>query len=150
MEKTQYEYLSEDDQDLLKVAVDIMKNAYAPYSKFAVGSSIRTKSRKIYCGTNLENVSYGLTVCAEVAALSAANTNGDLAPETVAIVGGRVLPNGQVIAGKVVMPCGRCRQLITEAANLTGYDVRIIASNSNFSKILVCTIKELLPYEFSF
>lgn len=148
MENRAYQQLASEDQMLLQAAVAMLSNAYAPYSQFCVGATVRAKSGKIYQGTNLENASYGLTVCAEMAALSTANTAGDLPTETIAVVGGKVSSPGSVVVGEVITPCGRCRQLIAEVGQLAGENVRVLMGNSNLSEILVGTIRDLLPYAF--
>lgn len=137
--------INNDDLELLKIAQKVRLNAYAPYSNFLVGCAVKSKVGKIYVGTNMENASYGLTVCAEVAALSNANSENDFLITTVAIVGG--VRNFTV--GDIVMPCGRCRQLISEAADVSGVDIRVISANADLSMIRISTLKEILPFSFN-
>jgi cytidine deaminase len=86
-------------------AVTAMKNAYAPYSKFAVGAAALTTDGRIVSGCNVENASYGLTLCAECALVGNLHMTG----------GGRLRAFYCVDAdGSVLMPCGRCRQLLYE------------------------------------
>lgn len=132
------------DQELLFAASKARENAYAPYSKFAVGAALRTVDNHIFVGTNMENAAYGVTMCAEVGALTAATAAGKLSADTIAIVGGPV--DGR--AGEVVTPCGRCRQLIFEAADLYGNDTRVLAANGDLSRVQLFTIQELLPEAF--
>lgn len=145
MERLLFLELAKDDQKLLQAALEVMSQAYAPYSQFRVGAAVRAKSGTTYLGTNLENASYGLTVCAEMAALSVANTAGDLATEAIAVVGGQMTAQGEP---NIITPCGRCRQLLVEAGELAQEDVRVLAGNANLSQILVARISELLPYAF--
>ncbi|MFJ4265482.1 cytidine deaminase [Paenarthrobacter nicotinovorans] len=94
-----------DWQALETAAVQAMANAYAPYSKFPVGAAALTEDGRIVSGCNVENASYGLTLCAECALVGQLHMSG----------GGRIAAfycvDGQ---GNVLMPCGRCRQLLYE------------------------------------
>ncbi|MDD7835728.1 MULTISPECIES: cytidine deaminase [Paenarthrobacter] len=94
-----------DWQALEAAAVQAMANAYAPYSKFPVGAAALTEDGRIVSGCNVENASYGLTLCAECALVGQLHMSG----------GGRIAAfycvDGQ---GNVLMPCGRCRQLLYE------------------------------------
>jgi cytidine deaminase len=138
--------LDNPDRELVARAQEAAARAYAPYSLFAVGAAVRSESGKIYAAANLENASYGLTICAEAAALSAASSAGDLAVEAIAVVGFNFKdPAG---ASRVVAPCGSCRQLIAEAAQLTHRDVRVLCCNGELSRIVEWTISGLLPEPF--
>ena len=92
-------------QGLLTAARDVMVRAYAPYSRFPVGAAALVDDGRLVVGCNVENAAYGVTLCAECGLVSALHASG----------GGRlthfVCVNG---AGDVVMPCGRCRQLLHE------------------------------------
>src|SRR5206468_10891432 len=79
--------------------------AYAPYSKYRVGAAIRTKRNKVHAGTNVENASYGLTVCAERTAAFAAVNAGDKEFDAIAIV---------IDDDRLPTPCGACRQVLAE------------------------------------
>lgn len=138
--------LDPTDQALVKAARDVSGNAYAPYSGFAVGAAVRTRSGRVYVGANLENAAYGVVMCGEVAALTAANTAGDFDIETIAVIGHKFRPPAD--ASQVVTPCGRCRQMIAEAAQLAGRDVRVLACNGALSAITESSIAELLPSAF--
>src|SRR6202040_1502897 len=74
-------------QELVEQAQEAAARAYAPYSHFAVGAAVRSKSGAIYAAANLENASSGLTICAEAAALSLANSAGDPEIDAIAVVG---------------------------------------------------------------
>jgi cytidine deaminase len=92
--------------DVLKEAArQAQKNAYAPYSKFAVGAALLTESGEIFSGCNVENVSLGLTICAERAAIAAAVAGGQREFVAVAIVTNSKEP---------AVPCGACRQVLAE------------------------------------
>ncbi|MGR0158506.1 cytidine deaminase [Paenarthrobacter nitroguajacolicus] len=94
-----------DWQALEEAAKQAMHNAYAPYSKFPVGAAALTEDGRIVSGCNVENASYGLTLCAECALVGQLHMTG----------GGRIAAfycvDGQ---GNILMPCGRCRQLLYE------------------------------------
>ena len=95
---------------------------------------------------NLENASSGLTICAEAAALSLANSAGDLDINALAVVGFNFTDSAG--AARVIAPCGSCRQLIAEAAQLANSDVRVLCCNGELSRIVRSTIAELLPNAF--
>lgn len=139
--------LTRSNADLIDAARKTAYNAYAPYSGFAVGAAVRTTSGAIYIGSNLENSSYGLSLCAEVSALTAANTSGDFdRVEAIAIVGFGFFPEMRL--SEVVSPCGRCRQLLSESAQLSGIDVDVFACSGDLKRIEHYKISELLPRPF--
>ncbi|WP_354147336.1 cytidine deaminase [Arthrobacter sp. 754] len=94
-----------DWRALEEAAVDAMRNAYAPYSKFPVGAAALTDGGRIVSGCNVENASYGLTLCAECALVG-----------NLRMTGGGLLRAFYCVdaGGNVLMPCGRCRQLLYE------------------------------------
>lgn len=111
--------------------------AYCPYSKFPVGACIKFESGNIYKGCNIENASYGLTLCAERSAISNAILNNEKTKITeIAIYSPKQ---------KVCMPCGACRQWINEFA----YDknIKIILEDEN-SKLRIFSLDEIFPYGF--
>jgi cytidine deaminase len=138
--------LDAHDRQLVQDAKTASAHAYAPYSGFAVGAAVRTRSGRIFRGANLENSAYGASTCAEIAALANANTAGDFDVEAIAIVGYSVDPARD--GRHVVTPCGRCRQVIFEAAAVSGIDVRVLSANGNLDQISVSTIFKLLPAGF--
>ena len=94
-----------DWDGLRAAATEVMGRAYAPYSKFPVGVAGLVDDGRVVLGCNVENASYGLTLCAECALVSALHTSG----------GGRLVAVACVDAhGNALMPCGRCRQLLWE------------------------------------
>ncbi|XAS73498.1 cytidine deaminase [Micrococcaceae bacterium Sec5.1] len=97
--------LDVDWHALEQAAVKAMERAYAPYSKFPVGAAALTEDGRIVSGCNVENASYGLTLCAECALVGQLHMTG----------GGRIAAFYCVDSlGNVLMPCGRCRQLLYE------------------------------------
>lgn len=138
--------LSEAERLLVTTALQSSGNAYAPYSGFAVGAAVRTRSGNVYIGANLENASYGLSMCAEVAALTAANTAGDFEVDTIAVAGHKFTAPESV--DLVVTPCGRCRQMIFEASQISKVDVRVLSCSADLTTIFDATISEMLPEAF--
>jgi cytidine deaminase len=137
---------AETDRRLCYKAAEAAQAAYEPYSRFSVGAAVRTRSGKIYSGANLENAAYGVGMCAEVAAVTAANSAGDFDIEAIAIVG---YPTENPAAGtEIVTPCGRCRQIILEASHVAGNDIKVIACNGDLTRCRAYTITELLPDGF--
>jgi cytidine deaminase len=134
------------DRELVERAQEAAARAYAPYSLYAVGAAVRSKSGRIYTGANLENASSGLSICAEASALNAANAAGDFAVTAVAVVGFSFAEPSA--ASRIVTPCGSCRQLIAEAAQISKTDVRVLCCNGELSSISVSTISKFLPEAF--
>ena len=139
--------LSEKDRALVRAARQAADSAYAPYSGFAVGAAARATDGKIHIGANMENAAYGLGLCAEVSALTAANTSGGYDRlEAIAIVGFGFFP--EIRGSEIVTPCGRCRQLIFESAQLSGLDIDVFTCSGDLERIEHQKISELLPRAF--
>jgi len=121
----------EIDWELLrKEALLAMKRAYVPYSKFPVGVAAVVNDGRIVTGCNVENASYGLTLCAECGLVSSLIASG----------GGRLVAFACVdISGNPLMPCGRCRQLLQEHG---GSDLQLMTDQG------VKPLSELLPWAF--
>jgi len=101
---------------LIDHALEAAKNAHAPYSKFGVGAALLLEDGTIIPGTNFENASYGLSLCAETVALAAANAAGRLRDVVaIGIVGGAIGKSG-LEGDAPIYPCGRCRQVLNEFA----------------------------------
>ena len=98
----------EEQERLLREARNVMRNAHAPYSKFYVGAAVLLENGKIYSGCNVENASYGMTVCAERCAIFSAVA--ELGPKNVQVRAVGVTTAADVPAA----PCGACRQVIYE------------------------------------
>ena len=93
--------------ELIQSASEARLKAYAPYSRFAVGAAVQCRSGAIYVGTNIENISYGLTVCAERIAIGSAVAAGEREFVAIAVIADTVEP---------IVPCGACRQFLAEFA----------------------------------
>ncbi len=110
-----------DDIQLLEMARDARENAYAPYSHFQVGAAVQFDSGNVYCGCNVENASYGGTVCAERVAILEGVAAGEVKQGSyiakVAIVGGLAAETAVAEALDFCLPCGFCLQVMAEFAN---------------------------------
>ncbi|MDK2982504.1 MAG: cytidine deaminase [Chloroflexota bacterium] len=126
---------NEKKTQLLAAAVEAAKNSYSPYSHFAVGAAILAKSGKVYQGTNIENVSYGGTVCAERVAVWKAVSEGEREMEAIAVVGPGT---------KEAYPCALCRQVLLEF----GLDMLVISGNEQGDYMGERTLRELVPFPF--
>jgi cytidine deaminase len=133
---------------LIEAAREAARNAHARYSNFAVGAALLLSDGEIVTGANFENASYGLSLCAETVALATANSRGSLR-EIVAlgVIGGRV-EGDRLIGDSPVRPCGRCRQLLAEAAQLGGRDIVVHCASADGSMIARHLVSELLPFAF--
>lgn len=120
--------------EVIKKALDAMNKAYAPYSKFKVGAALLTKSGKIFTGCNIENSSYGASVCAERVAIFKAVSEGENEFELLVVATKTEEPSP---------PCGICRQVISEFSN----DLPILLVNER-GDVIETNIKELLPFPF--
>lgn len=126
---------------LLQKAKEASKNSYSPYSKFSVGAACVFESGKVYSGSNVENVSYGLGLCAERNALSTALCDGEKS-RLLAIA---VFSLNQ----KRCFPCGACLQWLSEFSNMhSNADIAVILDDD--TKPVVYKLSELLPLGFKF
>jgi cytidine deaminase len=119
--------------DLLSRARDVRARAYAPYSKFAVGAVLVTDDGSIFEGVNVENASFGLTICAERSAAVSAISAGKQSFRAIAIAG----PETTVTA-----PCGACRQFLNE------FNPQLAVAYTTPSGVTVTTLDQLLPSAF--
>ncbi|HSD82624.1 MAG TPA: cytidine deaminase [Anaerolineae bacterium] len=119
--------------ELIDLAKNVRKKAYAPYSHYKVGAALLGKSGTVYTGCNVENASYGHTICAERAAVLKAVSEGETEFEAIAVI----TKNGG-------SPCGACRQVMSEfAPHLTVY---IADKNGEYR---TTTLEQLLPDSFT-
>ena len=125
--------------ELYKIAAEATALAYAPYSGFAVGAALLTKSGKLYTGANIENSSYGATVCAERTALWKAVLDGEREFSALAVAARNA--NGQAVSAP---PCGICRQTLSEFSD--GSLTVLFGTENDLQKT---TLAALLPHTFS-
>ena len=128
-----------DEKKLIRLALDARRNAYAPYSGFAVGAALLAESGRIYCGCNVESASYPATVCAERTALCSAVAAGEKRFVAIAVAGGKAFADPQ----ETITPCGVCRQLLAEFGDLT---VICAKSEGEYRRY---RLSQLLPDGFS-
>jgi len=121
-----------DYGNLIAKAMEAREKAYAPYSDFAVGAALLAKSGRVYTGCNVENASYGLSICAERTAVFKAVSEGERDFEALAVV-----------TEKGVTPCGACRQVLMEF----GEDIQVIVADET-GGYRVFSLQELLPEAF--
>lgn len=128
--------ISDEIRDaLIATACNVRQNAYAPYSKFPVGAAVLSADGRMYTGVNVENASYGLTVCAERTAVGTMVANGRRQILAVAVC----TENG-------VTPCGACRQVLSEFVPQAG-DIPVFIINGR-GEVRDTTLKALLPDDF--
>ena len=123
-----------NNKELLDIAKGTSKNAYSPYSKVCVGAALETKSGNIYTGVNVENSSYGGTICAERTAAVKAISEGE--KEFVRIAVGGSIYN--------LVPCGICRQFLSEFC-----EDMIVIYEDETGNMIETTLRALLPSGFS-
>lgn len=121
---------------LLKTAKAAYQHAYAPYSHYRVGASLVTPSGKIFSGTNIENASYGLTLCAEGSAIAHMIAHGERHIQAILVTADST---------ECCTPCGACRQRIAEFAD----NATLVHLCDKDRCIQTLSLNELLPYSFN-
>lgn len=134
--------------DLIAAARAAAAHAHAPNSNFAVGAALLLADGGIVTGCNFENASYGLSLCAETVALATANAQGRLGDVVEMGVIGGPLVDGKPVGADPVSPCGRCRQVLNEAAQIGGRDILIHCAGAEGDRIVTYRLSELLPCAF--
>lgn len=122
--------------ELVQAAVAARKKAYAPYSKFKVGAAILTKDGKTYQGCNIENASYGATICAERSAVCNMIANGGADPIAIAIC---------YSEEEFAVPCGICRQVLSEFSPKGDLVILMAKTDGSYRET---TLSALLPSSF--
>ncbi|MCF7935384.1 MAG: cytidine deaminase [Synergistales bacterium] len=123
-------------EQLLETARSLVQRAYAPYSRFPVGAALLTEKMEVFGGCNIENGSYGLTICAERVAIGNWRCRSDAPILAIAIVAADIGP---------CYPCGACRQVLQEFAP----DVKVLLEDwENGKKPLLLPMQDLYPYPF--
>ena len=134
--------MTDQRDQLIATARKAQAGAYAPYSKFHVGAALLFADGSVVSGANVENASYGLALCAETSAVASAMNQGLRGGlVAVAVIGGL---HGH--DGPVVTPCGRCRQVLNELAQLGGTDPTIWCVGAD--EVLELRLSALLPHAF--
>lgn len=126
--------MSDDRQKLIEIATKARENAVATFSDFRVGAALETASGKVFTGCNVENASYGLTVCAERVAIWKALSEGEREFRQIAVVAD---------TAELTPPCGACRQIIWEFCG----DVPVTLANLH-GESETANISEFLPRAF--
>ena len=124
----------QEKQSLIDLANTARQRAYVPYSHYAVGAALRTKSGHIFTGVNVENAAYPQTMCAERVAIFKAVSEGEQEFEVISVV----TDNGG-------SPCGGCRQVMAEF----GLDTVVLMADGSGKLVKETTVKELLPEAFT-
>jgi len=122
--------------NLIQMAIDAKLKAIPTYSNFHVGAALLAKNGKVYLGANIENSSYGLTICAERTSAFNAVLEGEREFEAIALAGD---------SDDYISPCGACRQVLME---LCGKDLKVFMVN-NKGEFKESILEELLPYSFN-
>jgi cytidine deaminase len=125
---------NEERHFLIDLAIEARRRAYAPYSKYAVGAALRTKTGKMFTGVNVENAAYPTTMCAERSAVFSAVSAGEREFDVIAVV----TKNGG-------SPCGSCRQVLAEF----GLDTIVLIANTEGELLEETTVFDLLPGAFT-
>lgn len=134
---------------LVAAARDAARNAHAPYSRFAVGAAVLLNDGSVITGANFENASYGLSLCAETVAIATASAAGRLRDiVAIGVIGGAMDDNGRATGTSPVSPCGRCRQVINEAAQMGGRDLAVHCGAAEGDAIRTYALSALLPDAF--
>jgi cytidine deaminase len=126
--------MTNTEKELVKTAMNTRERAHAPYSNFKVGAAIQTKDGKIYSGCNIENATYGLTICAERTAIFKAISEGEKEFAEIAVIAD---------TDELTPPCGACRQIIWEFCG----DIPVILTNLQ-GKSEIVQMSELFPRAF--
>jgi cytidine deaminase len=141
--------MTEQAIQLVAEARDAARNAHAPYSQFAVGAAVLLDDGTVITGANFENASYGLSLCAETVAIATASAAGRLRDiVAIGVIGGAMDADGFATGTTPVSPCGRCRQVINEAAQMGRRDLPVYCGAAQGDAIRTYAISELLPDAF--
>ena len=132
----------QQEHDLIAAAKAAGQHAYAPYSDYQVGAALLFDDGAIITGANVENASYGLALCAETNAVSKAMNEGRRSGLIAVAVTG---PEGKG-DGAPITPCGRCRQVLNEIAQLGGTDPVVLCVGER--EVVRVTLSALLPHSF--
>ncbi|OYY64379.1 cytidine deaminase [Sphingomonas sp. 28-62-11] len=136
-------------EKLIAAARGAALNAHAPYSRFGVGAAVLLTDGSMITASNFENASYGLSLCAETVALASTSASGKLRDVVAIGVIGGAMDTGGVPRGLTpVSPCGRCRQVINEAAQMGGRDIIVWCGAAEGNAMTRYLLSDLLPDAF--
>ena len=122
------------DRKLISMAADVMANSYSPYSRFKVGAAVECTDGAVFTGCNIENAAFGVTMCAEAAAIASAVSSGQRAFKRIAIIS-----DGNAYC----FPCGVCRQMLNEFAP----EIEVLCARSD-GRYVSYALTSLLPMAF--
>lgn len=139
------EALPEADRDLFEKAVEVARNAYAPYSRFSVGAAVKLVNGSVVAGSNQENIAYPSGLCAErVAIFSAASTYPGIGIESIAVAAQPLSDHSR----NEISPCGACRQVMMEYERILDNPIKIISGSQNGPIAVFENARSLLPLAF--
>jgi cytidine deaminase len=140
--------MNDEAARLIGLARDAARHAHAPYSGFGVGAAVLLADGSVIGGANFENASYGLSLCAETVAVASASAQGRLGDVVAIGVVGGMIRDGAIVGRDIVRPCGRCRQVLNEAAQIGGRDVRVHCAGAEGDAVVTYLLSALLPDAF--
>ncbi|MCC6723704.1 MAG: cytidine deaminase [Saprospiraceae bacterium] len=139
------EELSENDRAVLLLAKKSLENSYSPYSNFKVGAAVLLRNGELMGGSNYENASYPLCICAEQTVLTtAANIYPGVAPLVIAIA----IRNPAQVIDRPGLPCGACRQVICETEMKNNQPIRVVLQGETGPIFVFENGRDLLPLAF--
>lgn len=139
-----FEELAEEDRQLVEMAIEATNNAYAKYSNFRVGATVRLENGLLMKGANQENAAFPVTLCAERTAIFAAQANYPEQPITAIAIAAK---NENGLLSEPITPCGSCRQVMLEIEDRYKRPLRILLYGQN-GVYIVDTVKDLMPLSF--
>ena len=143
--KSEFNDLTDSDKNLIRIAQNSLKSAYAPYSGFLVGASVLLENGEVIAGNNQENVAYPSGLCAERVAIFYASSEFPSA-KIKAIAVTAISKKFEI--KDVISPCGACRQVISEYEVKQNENIRVLLHQANDTVIILNSISDLLPLMF--
>ena len=141
--------MNDQAKQLIDAARAAALHAHAPYSRFAVGAALLMSDGSIVTAANVENASYGLSLCAETVAVATAASAGRIGDiVAVGVIGGAMDADGRATGLDPVSPCRRCRQVLNEAAQMGGRDLAVHCGAAEGDRIASYLLSALLPDAF--
>lgn len=144
IEKTPFDSLDKEEQDLVLASRLALKKAYAPYSNFFVGAAVQLRSGKVLSGSNQENAVYPLSLCAERVCL----LHWGHACSHDPVVALSVSCETPTQSNPVAFPCGSCRQVIMESQQRGGISIKMLIDGGNDAIYRIDSAEDLLPFGF--